>query len=230
MNDDFQIYSNPIFLMFDIENKIGKQIHSKLFTVYLSKDYFIEFNGKRLYVPIQIKTGIKRLKYNEYIEIINFIPAFEIQLGSKTTVELTIQGMYNCTIDIDDDNDLKMKLREENGKLYGIVGGDVSEELKSILTLNGFKFTEIEGNIVIEDKNLIITKQSIMILPPEFDKFDVICEDIKTFYTSINTMQDDKQGSCKSIGYYLRKNGNTIDQHSNHHRAIIDKNIYDMME
>ena len=58
--------------MFDIENKIGKQIHSKLFTVYLSKDYFIEFNGKRLYVPIQIKTGIKRLKYNEYMKIINF--------------------------------------------------------------------------------------------------------------------------------------------------------------
>lgn len=227
--DRFQVYSNALFLMFDLENKLQSKLREKLFTIYLSKDYYIENKGERYYVPVQIKVDKNRLNFDEYFKILDYIPAFQIQLGSRSKIELTTAGIYNCSLDIKVDLALKDKLREENRKLFGMVGGSVSDDLKSILQEYDYEFREVDGNIVIDEMKIVITRQSLILLPTEFDDYDVISENVKIFYTSINTKLKQNQGACKSLGYFMRKNKTVIDQNMRQHLAIIDKTIHDIM-
>lgn len=227
--DRFQVYSNALFLMFDLENKLQSKLREKLFTIYLSKEYYVENKGNRYYVPVQIKVDKNRLSFDEYFKILDYIPAFQIQLGSRSKIELTTAGIYNCSLDIEVDTILKDKLREENRKLFGMVGGSVSDDLKSILQEYDYKYREVDGNIVIDEMKIVITRQSLILLPTEFDDYDVISENVKIFYTSINTKLKQNQGACKSLGYFMRKNKTVIDQNMRQHLAIIDKTIHDIM-
>ena len=61
--DRFQVYSNALFLMFDLENKLQTKLREKLFTIYLSREYYIENKGNRYYVPVQLKIDKNRLLY-----------------------------------------------------------------------------------------------------------------------------------------------------------------------
>lgn len=227
--DRFQVYSNALFLMFDLENKLQTKLREKLFTIYLSREYYIENKGNRYYVPVQLKIDKNRLTFDEYFKILDYIPAFQIQLGSRNKIELTTGGVHNCTLDIAVDNVLKDKLREENRKLFGMVGGSVSDDLKSILQEYDYDFREVDGNIVIDEMKIVITRQSLILIPSEFDDYDVISESVKVFYSSINTKLKQNQGACKSLGYFMRKNKTVIDQNMRQHLAIIDKTIHDIL-
>ena len=227
--DRFQVYSNALFLMFDLENKLQTKLREKLFTIYLSREYYIENKGNRYYVPVQLKIDKNRLTFDEYFKILDYIPAFQIQLGSRNKIELTTGGVHNCTLDIDVDNVLKDKLREENRKLFGMVGGSVSDDLKSILQEYDYDFREVDGNIVIDEMKIVITRQSLILIPSEFDDYDVISESVKVFYSSINTKLKQNQGACKSLGYFMRKNKTVIDHNMRQHLAIIDKTIHDIL-
>lgn len=227
--DDFQIYTNPLFLLFDLENKLHKQLNEKWFAIYFSKSCYYDYRGDRLYVPFRIKIEKERKSFNEYRDILGFIPAFTIQLGRRNQMELTTHDDSNFDVDCGEDvTAAETALKEIYIRMNRMTGGEIDKKTTDLLTKFGIKYEVIDNDVVIEDTKTVITKRSLMLLPLDYQDYNVIYESVKELYESIN--KDRKQGRKDIVGYYVRKNKIPIDLNSQQHLAVVsDAGIYDIM-
>ena len=250
----FQRYSEPIFLLFDIENRCETNINDKDLKIFVSNKCFVDYiDGKRYVIPFKIIYNEINNSVKDKLEKIGCIPLFPSTYVTNDVRVLYVEkrkrdirpGMNNDE-KINETMEFIQKEQSLNHFENGINPTETMQEetlakIDEIMWSHNIDTSKFEMNdslFVIDTLNIVITKNSLARVPISLDSYDVIYPDPKTMYTTYycsgNNIRDSELRNNVEkdvIGYYVRKNGKMFN--NKQHLALMtnnDEEIIDVLE
>ena len=231
-------YRDAMFLIFDIENKLGIRINEREFYVRISSSAFIDSKAKdsRAYIPFQINFNRKRYDCEEIEKLLGFMPLMKVNARYKMS-ELTMDQKpkeYKTAVDVSELIAKAMNYALANNSISG--GCDEEEMSKIENTLKKYSYETKNENQTItftDDgiKSRESIKRTVVVSNDSISKLmkngvqDIIRPKYRVLYDSCvhDSETNEFKGPNVSIGYYAVKNGEIISLASHQHLAVYDR-------
>lgn len=88
-----RLFNNPLFLLFEFENKLDVNINDNQFKVTMHQRSYFPDQVDAHYVPILVELRTRRLCLDEIIQTLGYIPMFDVRFNSPCMIITTSSRM-----------------------------------------------------------------------------------------------------------------------------------------
>ena len=195
----YKIYNLNLFFLFDLENILKGTI--KNFSLSFQELGYVRIEGEFLYYPVKIST-VDALKV---MRKMNFIPLFRYS-----------KNMNFINSDI---KELKSYVHEY--LKLNVIKETSDDNVKKYLNKYKINFTDEDGILILNDKNIIITKHDPSSLPKIYNNYNII-------YPLYRELRECSliENYIEIIGYFIKNDGIMILNNTEQHLAIYKNNKF----